>query len=149
MSRLASTDEFKQRLKARIQRNVDVHALTGCWIWTGTKNNGGYPIFNIWLAALGKGKRFYVHRVSYEIFKKQPRKYGEVAHSHRCVSQLCVNPDHLRKTSRSANERDKKRAANWKRLNLRELPTPSTHVLAKQKREKQPCTQCDDLEVPF
>lgn len=118
----------------------------------GNKNNGGYPCMSIRIPGGGEKtppKRYYAHRVSYEVFKLKPRKHGVVAHHYKCISQLCVNPEHLRKTTQSTNERDKKRAAKWKRIALRRVPEPSVKVLQKTKRRRKPCRESPDLEVPF
>lgn len=62
---------------------------TGCWLWTGAVNGGGYGL-------LRKGKepvQVRAHRVSFEIYHR-PLASGEYV-LHRCDTPPCVNPDHL------------------------------------------------------
>jgi hypothetical protein len=139
---------IRERLQERIKRNVNVDADTGCWLWTASINNGGYAKMSIYLPGKGVVK-MYAHRVAYEVFKKFPRKHGQVAHDYRCVAQHCCNPDHLRKTTQEANERDKKRAAKWARKRFNAMPGPSTSVLQVAPRKKVVVHTSDDLEVAF
>jgi ribulose 1,5-bisphosphate carboxylase large subunit-like protein len=111
-------------LRARILRNVAVHPLTGCWIWRRRANNSGYGVINVRVDGRSIPVPLFVHRVAYWVFKRMPPHGRHVAHSIRCVSQRCCNPDHLRATTQSSKERDKKRAARWRRRNLREIHPP-------------------------
>jgi len=70
---------------------VDIDASTGCWIWTGRINEGGYGAVSV-----GKsGKK--AHRVSYER-AKGPIPEGMHIH-HLCHNKACINPDHLEAVS--------------------------------------------------
>ena len=60
---------------------------SGCWIWTGAINNGGY-------GRIGIGKKTTTaHRYSYQI------NVGEIPDGlfvlHKCDVRCCANPDHL------------------------------------------------------
>ncbi len=80
-----------QKLAARGVRD----RVTGCLLWTGAANAGGYGI--VWL----DGKAMLVHRVSYEL------THGEVPTNkivaHRCDNTLCFEPAHLDASSQSKN----------------------------------------------
>lgn len=118
----------RERLRARILANVKVTPC-GCWLWKLRANNGGYGVMSVWLDGYSYAVKLYVHRVAYFAWKRRPPKGKPIAHSYRCLSQLCCNPEHLRATTQSANERDKKRARAWRLLHLREVHPP-VHLVA-------------------
>lgn len=70
---------------------------TGCWIWRGATNHGGYGIVQ-----LGRGiGTDRTHRVIYKAL------VGEIPEGmtvdHLCGVPGCVNPEHLELVSRSEN----------------------------------------------
>lgn len=85
-----------------------------CWIWQGCKDDKGYGRFK-WA-----GRPWWVHRLSYATFKGRIRNRNEIDHS-RCPMRAhgCVNPDHLRQTSKSANSKE---GAKWRALLAKEVP---------------------------
>lgn len=59
----------------------------GCWIWQGRLGKGGYATLGIY------GRKFWVHRLSFELFRGEiPRK---LLVCHTCDVPACVNPMHL------------------------------------------------------
>lgn len=71
----------------RFWDKVSPEPNSGCWIWTGFVNAGGYGHFS-------EGyDNFYAHRWAYEHFK------GAIPAGlhldHRCRVRCCVNPEHL------------------------------------------------------
>lgn len=77
-----------------------------CWIWLGNIAPIGYGRY------FKNGKSFYVHRISYELFKKPIKKGYHI--DHLCKNRKCVNPDHLEEVTLSENVKrgtayDKKR----------------------------------------
>ncbi len=78
----------------------EVDAETECWNWTSTLNAQGYGV----CGAGGRGTgNMLAHRFAYSMF------YGDVpAHiilHHECENPRCVNPDHLRTTTRAEHAR--------------------------------------------
>ena len=68
---------------------------SGCWIWEGALNPGGYG------SVAFNGKTTGAHRVSYIL------EYGDIPEGldldHLCRVRCCVNPRHLEPVSRSEN----------------------------------------------
>lgn len=60
---------------------------SGCWEWNKSKAGKGYGVLSFFK------RNYYVHRVSYRIFK------GEIPQGlcilHACDNPKCFNPDHL------------------------------------------------------
>lgn len=128
------TPDLKMRLRDRIRRNIVVDAAAGCWLWARRINNSGYGVMSIRIEGYRHPVKFFVHRVSYAVFKRTPAEGRVIAHSIRCVNPSCCNPEHLRATTQSANERDKKRAERWRKRQLREVPPP-VHEFLEDLRE--------------
>lgn len=69
---------------------------TGCWIWIGAKNRGGYGVFDTRLA----------HRFSWtETHGAQADRFV----LHKCDNPPCVRPDHLFEGGAKENTDDAKR----------------------------------------
>lgn len=58
-----------------------------CWIWPSCKTKNGYGLFTF------KNKKYYAHRVSYEIYYGPFDKRMDVLH--KCDIPACCNPSHL------------------------------------------------------
>jgi len=73
-----------------------VHKTDGCWLWTGTVNQGKYGV----LSTKGRPRFVYAHRLAFEI------AYGYLPESvhHACEVKTCVNPAHLIGTTRSEHQ---------------------------------------------
>ena len=78
---------------ARFWAKVDTS--TGCWLWTAGTSTNGYGRFRI------DNHTVYAHRYAYEqVNGPIPAGYDT---DHICRNRLCVNPDHLRVTTRKQN----------------------------------------------
>lgn len=87
-------------LPERFIDKICFEALTGCWIWTGSKtrsNEFGYGQF--WDSS--KGKTVLAHRFSYESIKGAIPVGLDV--DHLCRNRACCNPDHLEPVCRGEN----------------------------------------------
>lgn len=69
----------------------------GCWLWTGTRNRGGYGDFR-----MPEGPR-RAHRLAYENLVGPIPEGLEL--DHLCRVRNCVNPQHLEPVTRSENAR--------------------------------------------
>lgn len=83
--------------KVFVESHIKIDEESGCWIWTGTLNNAGYP------QAGSDGKWVAVHRevkVLYDGHEWQPKQMAD----HTCRTKQCVNPQHIRVTNRAVNQ---------------------------------------------
>lgn len=86
-------------LRTRFTQRYGHCTVTGCWLWIGSKNTGGYG--DIKDPARGMLR---AHRLSWEL------AYGPIPIGkwvlHKCDRPICVNPSHLFLGSQTDNMRD-------------------------------------------
>jgi hypothetical protein len=87
----------------RFLGKIDVDEHTGCWIWNACKDDSGYGQFR-WA-----GRAYWAHRIAYVNFKRPIPDLVQIDHKKPCHNPSCVNPDHLRALSHSANAADANR----------------------------------------
>lgn len=68
---------------------------TGCWEWTGHKDEKGYGTLT------RQGKRWSAHRFMYTLHRGSIPEGLEI--DHLCRNTSCVNPDHLEPVTRREN----------------------------------------------
>jgi integrase len=73
---------FDIALAERLFKHRRVDEETGCWVWTGARNEQQYGRIAI-----------DVHRVSFEVFHRADP--GELIVAHSCDNPSCFNPEHL------------------------------------------------------
>ena len=83
------------RLPDRLQRNILPVPESGCWLWIGSTDKGGYGRVN-W-----QGRTTLAHRLVYQILKG--RIYRNRVLDHLCRVRCCVNPDHLEPVTKVEN----------------------------------------------
>lgn len=87
---------LEQRFWAKVDKTPD------CWVWAAGTNGNGYGHIRV------DGCMRYAHRVAWE-FINGPVPSG-MDLDHRCGNRACVNPEHLRPTTRSQNLQHRTRA---------------------------------------
>lgn len=67
-----------------------------CWMWQGPMHVNGYGRISV------RGRRWYAHRLSWQLHHNQPIPKGQVIR-HMCNQPQCVNPHHLRSGTQRQN----------------------------------------------
>lgn len=80
--------KFNRPLLDRFMDLVMPEPNTGCWLWVGNVDVGGYGRMRV------EYRLTYAHRMSFSLFRKSIPA-GFVV-DHVCRVRSCVNPDHLR-----------------------------------------------------
>lgn len=73
---------------------IDKNGPNGCWVWTGTFSNIGYPFVGIRELETYKHKMATAHRIALRMKLGRAIAPGMNA-NHTCHNKACVNPDHL------------------------------------------------------
>lgn len=102
-------------LRERFERSYRKNATTGCWLWTGQRNDEGYGRIAV------KGQKMQLaHRIAWMLYKgpipRESRHRNGLAHIlHHCDNPRCVNPDHLYAGDDQANTHDKIARGRYRR----------------------------------
>lgn len=81
--------------KAYVQARIQIDPATGCWNWLLLKNKDGHAMGMNWAQ---------MHRVVKTLYEGHVFQPGEVA-DHLCRNTGCINPAHIRVTTKSINNR--------------------------------------------
>lgn len=100
----------EDRFWSRVQKG---ELQDDCWLWTGAINTSGYGKFSVGY------KDWSAHRYSFYLHRGYiPEKPLEV--DHLCRVRACVNPDHLRETTRRGNA-ESRSPNRWGKLGIRNV----------------------------
>lgn len=128
----------------KIEQHIYRDNATGCWEWTGRKNQVGYGGIALF------GKTLMAHRVVYELHKGEIPK-GYVI-DHLCRNPGCVNPDHLQPVTQAENykrgiaiEAVKKRFAEQTHCK-RGHPLSGDNLYIPPGNPRRCCKECDRLK---
>lgn len=70
-----------------LQGRCDIDPTTGCWRWRSPLTAAGYGQIGV------KWKKYYVHRLAYELAVGPIPEGYEI--DHLCRVRACMNPEHL------------------------------------------------------
>ncbi|QWY84636.1 HNH endonuclease [Microbacterium phage Footloose] len=82
----------------RMERAVSKDTSTGCLVWERARNSRGYGVIFF------EGKLHLAHRVSW-LLTRGAWPDADLVIDHICEVKACVNPEHLRELTNSANLR--------------------------------------------
>jgi HNH endonuclease len=100
---------------------------TGCWLWLGSLQEKGYPLFSV-----GKSKCRRAHVWSFKTFVGAIPQGLEL--DHKCRLKSCVNPQHLEPVTHIINIR--------RHTNLR-THCKQGHPFIHQTKTRRVCRVCD------
>lgn len=109
-----SVPEFSLIVRRKFWSRVVIDS-SGCWLWHGYKDQGGYGLFY-------SGRMYRAHRVAYSL-SHGPLTPGLVI-MHLCDTVGCVRPGHLREGTHQENVLD-----CWRKGRNRQVPTGDDHHL--------------------
>jgi len=117
---------------------------SGCWLWTGTLNPGGYGCVGF------QGKTKGAHRVAYMLANGSIPAGMDL--DHLCRVRCCVNPGHLEAVTRSVNLRRGEAGQNLVSKALAKTHCPAGHPyqgdnLYVDKRGRRACITCQRQNV--
>jgi len=129
----------------RFLSKIKFDDVTGCWIWTGALQYGGYSVFKTEANKLTTG-----HRWSYERFVRPVPPGLELDHTchngtgcvggPKCIHRRCVNPWHVEPVPHIVNHRRGNRGLELEaKKNLPETPRrkyPKTEAQKARDRER-------------
>ena len=101
MSNIFKVDNLDPKTIKRLFTKISFDEITGCWNWTGNKNQNGYGRVRY------LGNKVFVHRLMFAwITGKSLSKIisrDNLIIDHICNNKACCNPDHLRLTTHKVN----------------------------------------------
>lgn len=129
---------FRDLLAKRFEKKVSPEPNSGCWIWTGHDDAGGFPSMS-----LPNNNKHHVRasHVSLQLAGVTVPKGANILH--RCGLLPCVNPDHLffRPTREQTAQENKRRVEQRKQQRRMRCCAVCGEVLPDTQRSSHPLTK--------
>ena len=113
------------RLEVICSLEGNKHIDNECWIWTKSKDKGGYGTLTLREIPNGPRQIFGVHRLSAWLYKGFEISNKEIHILHKCDRPACFNPDHLFEGNNFTNQQD--RVNKGRHHNQKWLECPKGH----------------------
>lgn len=132
-------------IRSRIESRFIPEPNSGCFIWTGALNGGGYAMLTQKINGVKRQRR--AHRLYYEL-EKGPIPEG-LTLDHLCRVRCCVNPDHLEPVTPVENVM---RGESFYARQARRTHCPQGHPYAGEnlfftKKGERKCRICDRIHA--
>src|SRR5271155_3699797 len=127
----------------RFDSFISPEPTSGCWLWTGHTNQGGYGIFS------AHRVKSVAHRFNFERYRGRIPKGLDL--DHLCRVRCCVNPWHLEPVTLSENvKRGEAGKYQTKRTHCpqgHEYTPDNTYCPPGARTPRRCCRQCAKLRV--
>lgn len=100
----------------------------GCWLWTGSANDGGYGTF---VPEGANTAKWIVHRVIWDLLVGGHKPRLELDHR-TCKRPGCGNPFHLEPVTKSVNQKRKRNSPEWGWANPEAVSNPRVSQFAEE-----------------
>jgi hypothetical protein len=117
------------RMPERFWNKVDVNYETGCWEWTGSRNENGYGLY---VVSSKPKKQQGAHRAAFMALRFDPE---ELVCDHLCRVRHCVNPNHIRAVTSKENILA---GVGFSAINARKTHCPSGHEYTPENTYRRP-----------
>jgi hypothetical protein len=100
----------------------------GCWLWTGSTNDGGYGTF---VPEGANTAKWFAHRVVWDLLLGGHKPRLELDHR-TCKRPPCGSPFHLEPVTKSINQTRKRSSPEWGWANPEAASNPNVSDFAKE-----------------
>lgn len=133
-------DRLPDHFWSKVDKNgplpPDDPSLGQCWIWTDTRKDKGYGVFNV------RRRAIYAHRYAYQITYGPIMDGLQVLHNCHNGQRGCVRPSHLRTGTALENSRDAVKRGSFYRETCKRGHVYAEVGYRMTGRDKRQCEAC-------